>query len=117
MRSPGIGGQYRGITEVDYTKLGEAVDSGFQMGTGRAAGGPDRPGREPGARSVRDEIVGGSADDGHVDAVQFGRVLRVWHRVEGEKPRIVWLLHPSPAFGGLDHGLVCSLEAILGRRA
>ena len=73
-------------------------------GAVRGAGGADPARPEARARPVGDEVVGGSADDGGVHALQLDRVLGVGNAAEGEQPGVVGLLTVlAPAFQRVDH--------------
>ena len=100
----GLPGSTGGVAEVDDAQHREGIDAGLQVRAGRAARGADRARAEARADAVGDQVVGRRADDRHVDAGQFGGVLRVGHAGEGEKPGEVGLLTEfAPALERIDH--------------
>ena len=70
-----VGGNDRGVAEVDDPELGDRVDPRLEMRARRAAGGADRARPEPGARPVGGEIVHRRPDDRDVDALELGGIL------------------------------------------
>ena len=82
--APGIGGQHGCIAEVHDPEHLEGVDLRLQVRPGRAARGPDPARPEPGSRAIRDEVVGGRADDRHIRALQLRRILCVGRAREAE---------------------------------
>ena len=104
VRPDGIGANDRRVAVVDDTELREGVDAGFEVRTGRARGRADRPRRKPRSRPVRHEVVGRSADDRNVDAVQMPGLLRDWSAAEREKAGVVRLVRQgTPAPLRVDH--------------
>ena len=65
---------------------------------------PDRPRREPRARTVGDEVVGRRSDDRDVDAGEVRRLLRERRAAEGEEAGVVGLVgERTPALLRVDH--------------
>ena len=96
----------RRISEVDDTQLLERVDLRLEVRPGRAARRPDRPRPEARPGAVGDEVVGGRAHDGDVDARELGRILRVRHPRVRQEPRVVGLVGEAelaPAVERVDH--------------
>ena len=117
-----VGGQHRRIAEVDDPQLGERVDAGLEVRPGRAARRPDRTRREPRARPVGDEIVGGRSHDRDIGAPELGGVLGVRGAAEREQPRVVGLVRQTeaaPAFEWVDHAAILAdgPERVISNRA
>jgi len=92
VRGLGIRGDDGCIAVVDDPERPERVDLRLEMRAGRAARGADRPRREPRARPVGGEVVGGRADDRDVERRELGPVLRVGRAAEREQARVVRLV-------------------------
>ena len=102
--SCGVGREHRRVAVVDHPQLSHRVHLRLEMRPRRAARGANRARAEARARPIRDQVVGGCADDRHVDAFELGRVLGVGKRAEREQARVVGLLAvPPPALERVDH--------------
>ena len=104
VRRIGVGRHDGGIAEVDHVERCEGVDPGGQMTAGWGARRADRARGEARPGPVRDELVGGRADDRHVDADQVIGVLGVGLAREAQQAREVGLLPMlGPAQQRVDH--------------
>ena len=104
VRDVDVGGDDRGVAEVDHAQLGEGVDLDLEVRAGRRARAADRARRQPRPRAVGHQVVHRRADDRDVEALELRRVLREGHAAEGQQARVVGLLAVlRPALERIDH--------------
>ena len=105
MAPPGVGRHDLRVAAVHHREDVEGVDADVHVRLVRASahvGQPDGPGAEPGTRTVRDRLVDGSPQDGHVHSLELGAVEQERQLAEGRSDPGVGRL-AGTADGGSRH--------------
>jgi hypothetical protein len=104
VRASGIGGNDRGIAEIDHLESREGIDAHLEGRPRRAAGRPDCAGAVTRSRPVRDQVVRRRADDGHIRAGQLSGIFGEGLTPVGEQAGVVGFLAVlCPALLRVDH--------------